>query len=416
MDGSHKLSVVHHLGSERSREDSGVGAVEGVPMHERDYTVRIQASSRTRLILQRAVELAGGFRLLADAAGGPCDLLMMELGDDPEKEFQRVGALQTSGDAGEIFLTSESCASDILINAMRAGAREFFPQPINDQEVRQALLKFRGRNEGGKPGPAPEKNGKIIAALGAKGGVGTTTVAVNLAASLAGLEGAASAVLMDLNPHLGEVPLFLNAKPVFDWMEIGSDISRLDSTYLMSVVLKHSSGLHVLSSPATPLDGHTPPPVAVGAVLTLLRKLFDFVVIDGGRSFFDDLSKVILKAADTLLLVANPTLPCVINLTRLIDAFQALGYPPDEGIEIVFNRSTQDAGISLAQAEEALRRKVSWLLPNDYRTATNAINNGTPLSAVARSSELNAKIAHMAAAFAGKAAQKSKRGLFFGRL
>jgi pilus assembly protein CpaE len=336
----------------------------------------------------------------------------MEIGDDPEKEFQRVGAVQASGDALEVFLTSESCVPNILINAMRAGAREFFQQPINDQEVRRALAKFKGRTEKGKPGPISEQNGKIIVVLGAKGGVGTTTVAVNLAANLVGLEGASSAVLMDLSPLLGEVPLFLNAKPVFDWMEIGKNVSRLDGTYLMSVLLKHSSGIHVLSSPATPLDGHVPQPGAVAVVLALLRKLFDFIVIDGGRCCFDDTSKVILKAADKVLLVANPTLPCIVNLGRLIDSFQTLGYSTDEGIEIVFNRSTQEAGISPAQAEEALSKKVSWLFPNDYRTAIAAINNGEPLTVVARGSELNTKIAQMAAAFAGKAAQKGKRGLF----
>ncbi len=394
----------------------GVGAVGGNSIDERRYAVRIETSEKTRARLHRAIVSVSGFRVLPQGVRGPCDLSIVEIGDDPEKEFQRIAALQASGDGGEFFVTSESCDRTVLIGAMRAGAREFFPQPFDDQEVRNALLKFKERNGAGRLGSLPERKGKVVAALGAKGGVGTTTIAVNLAASLAGLEGKPSVVLIDLNLLLGEIPMFLNVKPVFDWTDIGNDISRLDGTYLMSILVKHASGLHVLSSPATQLFGHTPPPDAVEAVLALLRRLFDFIVIDRGRCSFDDVGKTVLKAADKLLLVANPTLPCVVNLTKLIDAFQAIGYPQDEVIEIIFNRSTQDAGISLAQAEQALKRKVSWLLPNDYRTATTAINDGAPLCDAARGSELNSRIAQMAAVLAGKTVQRGKRSLFFGLL
>jgi pilus assembly protein CpaE len=145
--------------------------------------------------------------------------------------------------------------------------------------------------------------------------------------------------------------------------------------------------------------------------------MFDFIVIDGGRASFNAVSKTAMSAADTLLLVANPTLPCVVNMGRLIDAFQSLGCPGGDSIGIVFNRHDRDAGISLAQAEQTLRKKVSWLIPNDYKTAISAINNGQPLCAVARTSELHARIDRMAAEIAGRKGEKeARKGFLFGLL
>ncbi len=385
-------------------------------MQESIYAVRIQTDRKTRAIFERTASLVGGCHVLAEDAACPCDLLIIEIGDDPEKELQRLNTIQASGTAREIFLTSESTAPKILINAMRAGVKEFFSQPINVQDVENALLKFKGRMEDAKPGAAPVKNAKVIAVQGSKGGVGTTTVAVNLAGSLVGLRDAPSVALVDLNLLLGEVPLFLNVQPTFDWMEIANNISRLDGTYLMSILLKHRSGLYVLSSPVKLLEDQTPSPKAVESVLKLMQQSFDFIVVDVGQCL-DDHSKVVLKAADRLLLVATPTLPCMVNLKRLLDAFKSIGYPPDQSIEIVFNRSNQKGGISPAEAEQALGKEVSWHFPNDYRSAVEAINSGEPLSVAAPRSELNRKIIAMAARLAGKTEErKAKRAFFFGLL
>lgn len=385
-------------------------------MAEGDYTVTITASGKTRAALARAIGLADGFSVLPDGAAGEADLSIIEVGDNVEEALRAAGGLHSAGSTGEVFLTSESRAAELLIGAMRAGAREFFCQPIDEREVQAALLKFKGRAGRARPGAMPEKDGKVIALIGAKGGVGTTTVAVNLAASLAGLDGGVSTVLVDLDLPLGEAPLFLGAKPVFDWTEVGSDISRLDATYLMSILLRHSSGLHVLCAPPNADKGSGPLPATVDAVLSHLRTMFDFIVIDAGRASFDGVAQTVLKAADALLVVANPTLPCVVNLGRIVDGFQALGYPADDAISIVFNRANQDAGITLAQAEQTLRKKISWLIPNDYKTSINAINNGEPLSACARGSELNERIGRMAASLAGRSAQKGRKGFFFGLL
>ncbi len=382
-------------------------------MEQINHTIRIQTREPATLAMfERVAATVGGFQFQAPGASGPCDLLIIELGDEPEKDFHRLSAVQASAGAKEIFLTASTTDPAMLIRALRAGVKEFFPQPINQRDVEDALLNFKGHKAIAKA--APVKKGQIIDVLGVKGGVGTTTVAVNLAGSLASSGGGPSVALLDLNLLLGEVPLFLNVKPVFDWMEVARNISRLDNTYLMSILLKHASGVHVLPSPARLTEGQTSLPEVIETLITLMQQLFDFIVVDSGRSV-DDMAKAVLKTADRLLLVATPGLPCIVNLDRLLNVFKTLGYPPEQHIEIVVNRFDQSAAISLDEAEQTLGKKISWHLPNDYRNASNAIKNGEPLSVVARGSKLTKGIGFMAATFTGKSGQRPKaKRAFFG--
>jgi pilus assembly protein CpaE len=380
-------------------------------MRENGRTVTIQTCEQIRSVFERTIALVGGLHVQAHDAPGMTDLLILEIGDDPENDLERLSAIQASTSAKGIFLTSVNTNPEILIRALRIGVREFFPQPIKEQDVLDALVKFKGRNGDALVAAAPAKRGKTITLLGAKGGVGTTTVAVNLAASLARLDGGPSVALLDLNPLLGEVALFLNMHPAFDWIEIVNNASRLDGTYLMSILSKHPSGFYVLPSPAKMIDGQTSIPSVIEALLRLMQQLFDFIIVDGGRCI-DDISKVALKAADRLLLIGTPVLPCIVNLKKLLHTFRTLGYPPEQRVDIVANRSNQTSGISLKAVDQALGKRVLWYLPNDYRHAVAAINSGEPLNVVAEGSELSKKIAAMALALTGKSEKKGKRALF----
>ncbi len=383
-------------------------------MQENSRSVRIQTCEQIRSVFERNIALVGGLHVQAHDAPGMTDLLILEIGDDPENDLERLSTIQASTSAKELFLTSVNTNPEILIKALRIGVREFFPQPIREQDVQDALVKFKGHNGNGIVAAAPAKRGKIVTLLGVKGGVGTTTVAVNLAYSLACLDGGPSVALLDLNPLFGEVALFLNVHPVFDWMEIVNNVSRLDSTYLMSILSKHLSGVYVLPSPAKMIDGQTLIPSVIEALLKLMQQLFDFIIVDGGRSI-DDISKIALKAADRLLLIGTPVLPCIVNLKKLLDTFRTLGYPPEQSIDIVANRSNQASGISLKAVDEIIEKRVLWYLPDDYRHAVAAITSGEPLNVVAEGSELSKKIAAMALALTGKSEKKRKKA-FFGLL
>jgi pilus assembly protein CpaE len=372
--------------------------------------------SKIKEELGEIISTTEGFQL--DNSGSPlaCDLLILEIGEDLRKEFQLVHNLQDSGMAREIFFTSSRLDPELLIQALRAGAREFFPQPIKKEEVKTALLKLKERRGKEKFDGEKKKRGRIIDVIGSKGGVGNTTLAVNLAASLVETPGSPLVALIDMNLLFGEIPIFLNIESVFNWGEIARNISRLDSTYLMSILSKHSSGVYVLPSP-TGLDGvNVANPEIIEKLLGLMRNVFDYIVIDGGQAL-DDISMKILEMSDMVLLVAILSLPCLTNVKRLLWIFQKLGYPQQEDIKIVINRHHRKLTvITPKEAEESISQKIFWFIPNDYPTTMSAINQGKTLFAVAPGAEVSKNLRELASQFAEKGEKEKGKGGFWSEI
>jgi pilus assembly protein CpaE len=339
------------------------------------------------------------------------DLLIFELGDDTEKDFQVIHSLLDVDAIDDVFYTSRHSDPSVLVQAMRTGGKEFFSQPIKEKEVRQALEDFRERTEKARH-KEPVKIGQIIELIGSKGGVGTTTVAVNLAVSLAEMKGAHSVALIDRNILFGEVPLFLEITPNYHWGEITKNISRLDPTFLMNVLSKHSSGVYVLPSPAS-LNGHDPAtPEIMGHLLSLMQRMFDFVVIDGGQSL-DETSLKMLEMSDTVLLVSILSLPCLSNTKKLLKLFHTLGYLPKERIKVVINRHLKNPEISVKDSEAAIDEKIFWTIPNDYRRTLSAINQGKPLCELASKAPITKSMRELACVLSKTEEKQEKKGWRF---
>lgn len=373
-------------------------------------TLKVRLDIKDDLIRQeftRIVSAEEGFATYGPGDSGAADLLILQLGERPEEEILQVQQILSTGKAREVFLTSKVLKPEILIEAMRAGVKEFFPQPLNKDEVKRALQRLRLQQPGQKPQKAegPKKQGRIINVIGSKGGVGTTTVAVNLATSLAEADREKAVALIDMNLLFGEIPLFLSIESVFDWMEVAKNIARIDSTYLLSVMSRHNTGVHVLPSPAKVLDEFRVTPQVIEALLVQMRTMFDYIVIDSGQ-VLDDISRMILKLSDSLIIVTLLSLPCLINVKRLMDHFQKFGYPEDEKIQILVNRHHKRSMISLEDAEKSLKKKIFWNIPNDFQTTMSAINQGKPLSAMDASAEITASFREMAAMMTGKGQKK----------
>jgi pilus assembly protein CpaE len=376
----------------------------------------IKLSLNTAAIAQtiaQAVRGASEFEIARDDhAGGKPDLLILELGIDPAGDLEAVQAALAAGEVGEVFLTSGKIDPAILMQAMRLGVKEFLPQPLDAEEIGRALERFKKRKA--EEGAARfRKSGQVLTVFGSKGGVGTTTVAVNLAVSLAQGPRKHTVALLDMNTLFGEIPLFLEMAPKFNWSEITKNIDRLDGTFLQNILTRHRSGLQVLPSPAY-LNGHVrPTPEIMKRLLGLMRSLFDFVVIDAGQST-DDTSLKVMEISDTLLLVTILSLPCLANTNKLLRSLTELGYVTRERIKVVLNRYMKKSEIAIDDAEAGIGQDLHWVIPNDYTTTMQAINGGKPLFYIAPKSPITKSFLDMAASLTEAASgerAKKKWGL-----
>jgi pilus assembly protein CpaE len=372
-------------------------------------SVRLEIrDGKIRKDLEDAILPLEGFRI-QKSFSIPSDILILEIRDNSPKEFQLIQDVQTSRMAMEVFLTSSRLEPDLLIQALRVGAKEFFSQPIQGEEVKAALLKFKERKEKNDVPERKKKKGKILDVVGSKGGIGTTTVAVNLATSLSQSEASPSVALIDMNLLFGEIPIFLNIESAFNWGEMAKDVSRLDATYLMSILSKHSSNVYILPSPTAldRVDGGTPE--IIEKILYEMQEVFDFIVVDGGQPM-NDTSFKILEISDMVLLVAILSLPCLTNVKRLLWTFQKLGHPSPENIRILISRYHKNSEISPKEAEKSINKEIFWFVPNDYLTTMSAINRGKNLSSVAPMAEISQSFLQLANHFLGKDGEVAQKG------
>jgi pilus assembly protein CpaE len=218
--------------------------------------------------------------------------------------------------------------------------------------------------------------------MGSKGGTGTTTVAVNLAVSLAEHESAPSVALIDMNLLFGEIPLFMGIRPTHHWGEITKNIARLDDTFLRNILSEGKSGVYVLPSPGHLDKKNVATPEIMERLLKVMRRGFDFIIVDGGQSL-DNIALKILEMSDTVFVVSILSVPCLSNTNKLLKSFDALGHPRRSQAKVIINRFLKNSDISLEDAEKAIGRKVFWNILNDYRSTISAINQGEPLSKLA---------------------------------
>jgi len=377
----------------------------------------VKLSSKNVSLARKLAEIilsVGGFEIQKAADPRRPELLIHDLSGQSDEEVDTVQMLLETQRVDQVFLTKESPDADVLMKAMRIGVKEFFSQPINALEVKNALQRFRESQL--KNGTSKtKKKGQVIGVFGCKGGVGTTTVAVNLATSFGRNDKEDTTALLDMNTVFGEIPLFLEMSPKFHWGEITKNTGRLDDIFLSNILEKHPSGVSVLSSPAH-LNGHIEPtPAVMTKLLGLMRQMFDHIVIDVGQSTNYTTLKV-FEAADAILLVTTPSLPCLTNTSKLITSLKDMGYFDEQRLKVILNRYIKKSDLSLEDAETGIGQEVFWTIPNDFRTTMAAINNGKPLVSIAPKAGITKNFLEMAEAFNKPGEDKpQKKWRLFGR-
>jgi pilus assembly protein CpaE len=339
------------------------------------------------------------------------DLLVREMHPERgEEELTAVAELVAGRGEREVFLTAAAYDAEVLMRLMRQGVREFFPQPVSPEEVRMALWRFKERRRG-RDEQHSGRQGRIINVFGAKGGVGTTTMAVNLAASFLTRKPGASVGLMDMNLPFGEAQLFLDLAPKYHWGEVLGNIGRLDATYLMSVMSRHASGLYLLAPPSRLDDLQMATPDNISRLLELMRQIFDTVVIDLGM-YLDEITLKVMEISDAIVLVGVQNLACLANVRRFLDNIRQAGQGLEDKLKLVINRHLDESDLMVEDMEKALAQPVFWRVPNDYKTTLAAINQGKTLLETAPKAAVTRSVLDLAQALVPAEETNKKKGLF----
>jgi len=333
----------------------------------------------------------------------PAEVLLLHLDPNPAAMMEVAAPLISERkDRLAAIAMTEDRDAELVVRAMRAGMREFLWKPFPPEQLTDILRRLAREVPSGAT-----RAGRLIPIVGCCGGVGATTIATNLAVELAQIEqwdegaGKPKVALVDLDFRFGQVAMFLDAQPTYTIAELCETPEHIEAQMIERVVVKHSSGVHVLAHPADIEQAERISAAQCAGVLAALLEHYDFVVADGPVRF-DPSARAVFDMTDVYLLVLQLLVPPVRNADRLLNELRRGGYNLDQ-VRLVCNRSSREAGyLEPADVETTLNRKLDWMLPDDWKTSSTAINVGSPLADFAPRSKLRQAIKQMAEDLARK--------------
>jgi pilus assembly protein CpaE len=314
-------------------------------------------------------------------AGGTWpDLAVVDIRSGSSSSVEAIERLRASWPSTSIFAVAGSAEPDQILRAMRAGANEYLAWPFEDtgamlaDSFHTALKRTVDRN---RPAKDSARSGVTLSFFGAKGGVGTTTLAVNSAIDIARLSKRPT-LIVDLHQFVGEVALFLGVRPRFTLIDALDNLHRIDQEFVRELVVRHKSGLDILAGGDQIDRPNSHDVAAVEQLLQMLARSYDFIVIDAG-TLTGAVSDVAVFAADTIYLVANPDIASVRNAHRIVDRLDQLGAAKDR-LRILLNRMSEQHQIGPKQIETTLGHPLHMMFPSDYSVVSAAMNSGVPLT------------------------------------
>ena len=278
----------------------------------------------------------------------------------------------------KIIITSLDYSTNTIIKALRLGAKEFLPKPILKEDLIRVLTMLNSVSA-----ENDSSQSKIISVYSNKGGIGKTTIAVNLAAELARVT-KDKVALIDLNLQLGDISTFLNLNPPFDVNYVMRKLVDKSEDILIKGFEKYKdTSLYILADPSYIEQSESITPAMVTTLFAALKKVFSYIVIDMSSSI-DPISLKILDSSDWILFTTIVNIPAIRNAQRCLNLFRSRKYPKDK-VKIIINRYMDNDEINLEDIENTLGETIYWKIPNNYFTIMEAINKGETIT------EINAK-------------------------
>jgi Response regulators consisting of a CheY-like receiver domain and a winged-helix DNA-binding domain len=312
------------------------------------------------------------------------DLILMDVAMPRLDGYAATQQIRTTEQGHRVPIIMLSSEADVgeRVKGLRAGADDNIVKPFHPLELMARIKALLARSgSGAKTSDEQATLGRLCVFYGAKGGVGTTTIALNSAISLSrDLKRRIS--LVDANLQFGDMRVFLDLG--LDTASIVNAIGEpdLDTDLLRKLMVKHHTGIELLLAPPSPeaadivVERQRQHPEALSNVLNLSRKLYDYTLVDMSKAI-DDFNLQLFDEADVIFVVMTADLSCLKNVRLVLETMDSLGYQKDK-VQLVLNRSNAYTGINVTNAEEALGRKVDYQIINEYRASISAMNSGEP--------------------------------------
>lgn len=276
----------------------------------------------------------------------------------------------------KVLALSDNPSVDLIIEIMRAGAKEFVPIPIIKSEFFESVNKLLSEfNETKKT-----NNCKIISVFSNKGGIGKTSLATNLALELSKIT-KENIALIDLNFQMGDITTFLDLKPSFNISYMLENLDKINETFLLSTLERYKkTSLYVLADPPYFKQADNIQPRQITKLFNTLKETFSYIIVDAEASF-EGKNIAALDNSDLVLLVSVANLPALRNTQRCLELFEKLGYDKEK-VKIIINRYMENDEIKETDIEKVLSKKIYWKIPNNYFAIMTAINKGIPVSEI----------------------------------
>jgi len=330
------------------------------------------------------------------------EMVIVGLGPTPEPSIESLSAMAKDFPFLYLVALSDRTDSDLILRTIRAGAHDYLCKPVKEIDLRAAAEKASKLKTTRKESVG--RGGKILSVFSNKGGNGTTTIAVNLADALVRLTGKKVSVV-DLVLSHGDVTMFFNVNPSYSILDLAKNAEKADYDFLHTLLVRHASGVYILADPPMIEDAEQISPDQVRDVLSTLRSMFDYIIIDTPHQF-DERTLTALEMSDIVLLVSLLNLPSLKNTQKCLELFGRIGLR-DERVRLLLSRYLPNDEIPKESIEGIMNTPVFFSVPNDYPTVISSINRGKLLSEVAPDKEVTKSFDRMAELLEGPGVKKA---------
>ncbi|MDR3592052.1 MAG: response regulator [Negativicutes bacterium] len=376
----------------------------------------------TRENIHKLIEFHPGITVVGEAAAAEAaiqqakevqpDIILMDINMPGMDGITATSLLSAEVPKAGIIIMSVQAEREYLRKAMTAGAKDYLTKPFSGDELLQAVKQVHATQQQRRKvvafEPKPPEEGKVITVFSAKGGIGKTTIATNLAVALAD-KTKGRVCIVDADLQFGDVSLFLNILPRATIADVVADIDSLDDKVLAGYLTKYNQQVDVLAAPLRPEQAEMVSGSHLATMLKTLRTMYQYIIVDTVPAF-SETTLAALDGANQILVVASLDLPTIKNVKLCLEIMESLEYSQDK-ISLVLNRTNSEGGMDIREAEESLKRSFAATLPSDGKTVVASVNRGTPFVATNPEAVVSQNIVKLAQSIGQVGKQEPAKGM-----